>query len=68
MNWIRDEAEAMRKLRKKAARNTTEVGQAVIASLREIRAWQRGELKLNVVEVPEAAAAARKARRRKAAR
>ena len=43
----------MKKVRKKTAPKTTEVGQAVIASLREIRAWQRGERRLNVTEVPD---------------
>ena len=44
----------MKKAGKKTARKTSDVGQAVIASLREIRAWQRGEVKLKVTEAPKA--------------
>jgi addiction module HigA family antidote len=40
----------MKKVRGKSARKTSDVGRTVIASLREIRAWQRGELSLTVVE------------------
>ena len=38
--------------KKKKALKRTEVGQSVIRSLKEIRAWQRGERKLNVTEAP----------------
>jgi putative transcriptional regulator len=49
---------AMKIVRRKTARRTTgaktsEVGQALIASLREVRAWQRGELTLKVTEMPD---------------
>jgi putative transcriptional regulator len=40
-------------MKKKSKKQTTEVGQAVIKSLKEIRAWQRGELDLSVPEVPD---------------
>jgi len=48
----------MTRARSKKARTatkarTSEVGQAVIASLQEIRAWQRGELSLKVTEAPD---------------
>jgi putative transcriptional regulator len=59
----------MKKSRGKATGKTSDVGQAVIASLREIRAWQRGELTLKVSESPDPMPAVRvKAIRRKAAR
>ena len=32
---------------------TTKVGQSVIKSLKEIRAWQRGKASLHIVEVPD---------------
>lgn len=52
----------------KAAR-TTEVGQSVIRSLQEIRAWQRGELAISFVEVPASIPPARvKAIRKRAAK
>ena len=48
----------MKKIRSKPARKTraaktSEVGQAVIASLREVLSWQRGELTLKVTELPD---------------
>jgi putative transcriptional regulator len=47
----------------------TEVGQSIIRSLKEIRAWQRGELHLDVIELPDPIPPARiKALRKKAAR
>jgi putative transcriptional regulator len=42
----------MKSNRKKAAK-TTKVGQSVIRSLREIRAWQRGKGAVRVAEVPD---------------
>jgi putative transcriptional regulator len=48
---------------------TSSVGQAVIASLKEIRAWERGAGTVTVVDVPDPIAPARvKAIRRKLAR
>ncbi len=49
---------AMKKVRSKAATRvsrakTTASGQAVIASLREICAWQRGKVALQVTELPD---------------
>jgi putative transcriptional regulator len=62
-------AAVKKRIRTKAKPKTSEVGQAVIASLREIRAWQRGELKLNVIEMPDPMPAVRvKAIRRKVAK
>jgi hypothetical protein len=59
----------MRTARRKAKAKTSEVGQAVIASLREVRAWQRGELSLNVIETAGPRPAARtEAIRRKPAK
>jgi len=47
----------------------TPSGQAVIASLKEIRAWQRGELSLKVTEMPDPMPSVRvKAIRRKIAK
>jgi putative transcriptional regulator len=40
-------------MKSKMKKQTTKVGQAVIKSLQEVRAWQRGELDLNVTEVPD---------------
>ena len=37
---------------KRSQKKSTEVGRSVIRSLKEIRAWQRGEIELNVTEVP----------------
>jgi putative transcriptional regulator len=55
--------------RRKPKRKTSEAGQAVIASLTEIRAWQRGELTLKVTDMPDPMPAMRvKAIRRKAAK
>jgi putative transcriptional regulator len=42
----------MKAVRKKAAK-TTKVGQSVIRSLKEIRAWQRGKGTARLVEVPD---------------
>jgi putative transcriptional regulator len=59
----------MKSPRRKAAPKTSEVGQAVITSLREIRAWQRGELTLKVTEAPDPMPAMRvKTIRRKVAK
>ena len=59
----------MKKPRSKAKPRTSDVGQAVIASLREIRAWQRGELTLDVTETPDPMPAVRvKTIRRKVAK
>ena len=59
----------MKKVNRKAKPRTSEVGQAVIASLREIRAWQRGELTLDVTEAPDPMPSMRvKAIRRKVAK
>jgi putative transcriptional regulator len=53
----------------KRSHRTSNVGQAVIASLNEIRAWQRGADTVTVVDVPDPIAPARvKAIRRKLAR
>jgi putative transcriptional regulator len=55
--------------KKKEARGTSEVGQSIIKSLKEIRAWQRGELELRVAEIPSPIPATRiKAIRKKTAR
>jgi len=40
-------------MKKKSKKQTTEVGQSVVNSLKEIRAWQRGELDLSVTEMPD---------------
>lgn len=54
---------------KKKTPKKTEVGQAVIRSLREIRAWQRGKADLTITEIPDPIPPARiKAIRQKAAR
>ena len=37
---------------KKKAKNTR-MGQSIVKSLEEIRAWQRGEIKLAVIEIPD---------------
>lgn len=42
----------MKSTKSKAAK-TTKVGQSVIKSLKEIRAWQRGKAGLRIVEVPD---------------
>jgi putative transcriptional regulator len=34
-------------------RGTTQLGQDIIAGLKEILAWQRGEIDLKVIEVPD---------------
>ena len=53
--------------KKRAAK--TEVGQSVIRSLEEIRAWQRGKSQLTIIEVPDPIPPTRiKAIRKKAAR
>jgi hypothetical protein len=60
---------AMTKTPGRATRKTTASGQAIIASLREIRAWQRGEVALDVTEIPDPMPPARvKTIRRKVAR
>jgi putative transcriptional regulator len=41
------------KVTRKKAGKTTKVGQSVIKSLKEIRAWQRGKRTLRIVEVPD---------------
>jgi putative transcriptional regulator len=57
------------KVKKRKTRKTSEVGQSIIKSLKEIRAWQRGELELIVTEIPAPIAPTRiKAIRKKAAR
>ena len=62
-----NEVTDMKKARGKPVRKTSDVGQAVIASLREIHAWQRGELSLKVTDRPDTMPAMRvKAIRRKA--
>ena len=54
---------------KRSRAKSTEVGRSVIRSLKEIRAWQRGEIELNVAEIPAAIPPTRiKAIRKKAAR
>jgi putative transcriptional regulator len=54
---------------KKMRRTKTAVGQSIIRSLKEIRAWQRGERKLRVTEVSEPIPPMRiKAIRKKAAK
>ena len=59
----------MKKARSKTARKTSESGQAIIASLLEIRAWQRGEIALKVVDIPDPMPPARvKTIRRKVAK
>jgi putative transcriptional regulator len=53
--------------KKKAAK--TEVGQSIIRSLQEIRAWQREKSQLTIIEVPDPIPPTRiKAIRKKAAR
>ena len=48
---------------------TTKIGRSVIRSLKEIRAWQRGEGQLEIVEAPEPIPPARiKAIRKKVAK
>ena len=54
---------------KRSRAKSTEIGRSVIRSLKEIRAWQRGEIELSVTEVTAAIAPTRiKAIRKKAAR
>src|SRR5438876_4044339 len=54
---------------KKKAQKKTEVGQSIIKSLKEIRAWQRGKHKLTVAEISTPIPPTRiKAIRKKAAR
>jgi putative transcriptional regulator len=50
-------------------RGTTQLGQDIIAGLKEILAWQRGEIELKVIEVPDPMPPVRvKAIRKKAAK
>ena len=51
------------------AKKTTSLGQEIIAGLKEVLAWQRGELELNVIEIPDPIPPVRiKAIRKKAAK